>query len=139
MKFTLLILAALFMLQSGCSASSSQSFETLATDAENQLQQLNSSDNHSTKNYKNFQSTADENTGTLSFTCELELDASSLGGGIIKSSFDWRVTYQFNDGAWDYVASERQVHHLSGAVVWESPRPDAEGNAEVLTILESLH
>jgi hypothetical protein len=138
MKFFLLILAAVSMLLPGCGDSSSQSFETLVTDAESRLQQLNTSDTHSKNRYVNFRSTVDGNTGTLSFTYEMELDASSLGGGIIETSFDWRATYQFTGGAWNYVSSERQVHHLSGAVVWETPRTDAEGNAAVLTILESL-
>lgn len=139
MKFALQAFITLTLLQTGCSISSSQSFETLVTEAENRLQQLNTSDNHGTKKYTNFRSTVNENSGTLSFTCELEIDASSLGGDIIESSFDWRAIYQLNDEVWDYVTSERQVHHLSGAVAWESPRSDAEGNAEVLTILESLH
>ena len=139
MKYPLLILAGVSILLSGCGASSSQSFETIVKDAENRLQELNTSDTHSTQRYENFRSTVDGNTGTLSFTCELELDATSVGGGIIETSFDWQATYQLTGGTWDYVASERQVHHLSGAVVWETPRSDVEGDAAVLTILESLH
>ena len=138
-KHVLPILAAVSMLLPGCGDSSSQSFETLVKDAESKLQQLNTSDTHSTQRYENFRSTVDGNTGTLSFTCELELDATSVGGGIIETSFDWRATYQFTGGAWDYVSSERQVHHLSGAVVWKTPRTDVEGNTAVLSILESLH
>ena len=92
MKLALQAFITLTLFQTGCSISSSQSFETLVTEAENRLQQLNTTDNHGTKKYTNFRSTVNENSGTLSFTCELKIDASSLGGDIIESSFDWPGT-----------------------------------------------
>lgn len=139
MKYLLLILVTLSMLLSGCGKSAKSSFEAMAKDAENRLQLLNTSDTHTNNSYGNFRHEVQDNIGTLSFTYNLELDATDIGGGIIRTSFDWRAKYEFKDGQWQYVSSERQVHKLDGTVVWQNPRRDVEIDTEVLSILESLN
>src|SRR5262249_45672619 len=117
-----------------------ESFQKLADQAKTKLDELAKAESSDVgKTFGGFQQNVQGQTGVLSFTARSDVL------GVLSADIGWRAKYEFKEGKWEYVSSERQVAkdpvqamQGKGEMKWVTPRPDDKDDARIVAILKSL-